>query len=126
MVLRATRPEMPRPYRVWAYPLPPIIFSVITHLDDVLSVALEDRSNRWRDSPPHSLGVLLYLLRRNAPATLLHEKRRLKKDRTFPVCRQNRESSAAAPRSKTASGIGERKLQDTFWSAAMLAALSWL
>jgi APA family basic amino acid/polyamine antiporter len=30
MVLRATRPEMPRPYRVWAYPLPPIIFSVIT------------------------------------------------------------------------------------------------
>jgi basic amino acid/polyamine antiporter, APA family len=30
MVLRATRPEIPRPYRVWAYPLPPIIFSVIT------------------------------------------------------------------------------------------------
>jgi len=30
MVLRVTRPEMPRPYRVWAYPLPPIIFSVIT------------------------------------------------------------------------------------------------
>jgi basic amino acid/polyamine antiporter, APA family len=30
IVLRATRPEMPRPYRVWAYPLPPIIFSVIT------------------------------------------------------------------------------------------------
>jgi APA family basic amino acid/polyamine antiporter len=30
MVLRATRPEMPRPYRVWAYPLPPIIFSIIT------------------------------------------------------------------------------------------------
>src|SRR5881628_850176 len=30
MVLRATRPEIARPYRVWAYPLPPIIFSVIT------------------------------------------------------------------------------------------------
>jgi APA family basic amino acid/polyamine antiporter len=30
MVLRATRPEIARPYRVWAYPLPPVIFSVIT------------------------------------------------------------------------------------------------
>jgi APA family basic amino acid/polyamine antiporter len=30
MVLRATRPKIARPYRVWAYPLPPIIFSVIT------------------------------------------------------------------------------------------------
>jgi APA family basic amino acid/polyamine antiporter len=30
MVLRATRPKIARPYRVWAYPLPPIIFAVIT------------------------------------------------------------------------------------------------
>jgi basic amino acid/polyamine antiporter, APA family len=30
MVLRATRPKIGRPYRVWAYPLPPIIFAVIT------------------------------------------------------------------------------------------------
>ena len=30
MVLRARRPQIARPYRVWAYPLPPIIFSVIT------------------------------------------------------------------------------------------------
>jgi len=30
MILRVTRPEITRPYRVWAYPLPPIIFSVIT------------------------------------------------------------------------------------------------
>jgi APA family basic amino acid/polyamine antiporter len=30
IVLRATRPEIARPYRVWAYPLPPIIFAVIT------------------------------------------------------------------------------------------------
>jgi len=30
MVLRARRPEIARPYRVWAYPLPPIIFAVIT------------------------------------------------------------------------------------------------
>ncbi len=30
IVLRTTRPEIHRPYRVWAYPLPPIIFAVIT------------------------------------------------------------------------------------------------
>jgi len=30
MVLRATRPKIPRPYRVWAYPAPPIIFAAIT------------------------------------------------------------------------------------------------
>jgi APA family basic amino acid/polyamine antiporter len=30
IVLRTTRPEIARPYRVWAYPLPPIIFAVIT------------------------------------------------------------------------------------------------
>jgi basic amino acid/polyamine antiporter, APA family len=30
VVLRFTRPQLPRPYRVWAYPLPPIIFSAIT------------------------------------------------------------------------------------------------
>jgi APA family basic amino acid/polyamine antiporter len=26
LVLRTTRPELPRPYRVWAYPLPPLLF----------------------------------------------------------------------------------------------------
>lgn len=30
IVLRIKRPELARPYRVWAYPLPPIIFSLIT------------------------------------------------------------------------------------------------
>jgi basic amino acid/polyamine antiporter, APA family len=30
IVLRMTRPELARPYCVWAYPLPPIIFTVIT------------------------------------------------------------------------------------------------
>src|SRR2546421_49551 len=30
IVLRKTRPEIARPYRVWGYPLPPIIFAVIT------------------------------------------------------------------------------------------------
>jgi basic amino acid/polyamine antiporter, APA family len=30
IVLRQTRPELPRPYPVWAYPLPPLIFAAIT------------------------------------------------------------------------------------------------
>jgi APA family basic amino acid/polyamine antiporter len=30
IVLRAARPRLSRPYRVWAYPLPPIIFAAIT------------------------------------------------------------------------------------------------
>jgi APA family basic amino acid/polyamine antiporter len=30
IVLRVTRPELARPYRVWAYPLPPIVFATIT------------------------------------------------------------------------------------------------
>jgi APA family basic amino acid/polyamine antiporter len=30
IVLRKRYPEIARPYRVWAYPLPPIIFAVIT------------------------------------------------------------------------------------------------
>jgi APA family basic amino acid/polyamine antiporter len=30
IVLRVKKPQLPRPYRVWAYPLPPIVFSLIT------------------------------------------------------------------------------------------------
>jgi APA family basic amino acid/polyamine antiporter len=30
MVLRRSRPQLPRPYRVWAYPLPPLLFCAIT------------------------------------------------------------------------------------------------
>jgi APA family basic amino acid/polyamine antiporter len=64
MVLRATRPEIARPYRVWAYPLPPIIFSVIT---------LWMMFYLLRSKPIESLaglvtavvGVLLYFFARN-------------------------------------------------------------
>ncbi|HUE41441.1 MAG TPA: amino acid permease, partial [Chthoniobacterales bacterium] len=30
VVLRATRPNISRPYRVWLYPMPPLIFAAIT------------------------------------------------------------------------------------------------
>jgi APA family basic amino acid/polyamine antiporter len=29
-VLRITNPQLPRPYRVWLFPIPPLIFSAIT------------------------------------------------------------------------------------------------
>jgi basic amino acid/polyamine antiporter, APA family len=66
MVLRVTRPEIARPYRVWAYPLPPIVFSVIT---------LWMMFYLLRSKPIESLaglvtavvGVLLYFCVRNRP-----------------------------------------------------------
>jgi APA family basic amino acid/polyamine antiporter len=30
IVLRFTRPEIARPYRVWLYPIPPVVFLIIT------------------------------------------------------------------------------------------------
>ena len=30
IVLRSTQPTLPRPYRVWAYPLPPLVFAAVT------------------------------------------------------------------------------------------------
>jgi APA family basic amino acid/polyamine antiporter len=30
IVLRSTQPALARPYRVWAYPLPPLVFTTIT------------------------------------------------------------------------------------------------
>jgi APA family basic amino acid/polyamine antiporter len=30
IVLRFTNPEITRPYRVWLYPIPPVVFSIIT------------------------------------------------------------------------------------------------
>jgi basic amino acid/polyamine antiporter, APA family len=30
IVSRLTKPQLPRPYRVWAYPVPPLVFSTVT------------------------------------------------------------------------------------------------
>jgi basic amino acid/polyamine antiporter, APA family len=64
MVLRATRPELARPYRVWAYPLPPIIFAVIT-------IWMMFYLLRWKTIESLAglatavVGVLLYFCARN-------------------------------------------------------------
>jgi APA family basic amino acid/polyamine antiporter len=39
-VLRRRRPEAPRPYRVWGYPLVPVVF-ILTALGFVLNTLLE-------------------------------------------------------------------------------------
>jgi basic amino acid/polyamine antiporter, APA family len=43
-VLRRTRPEMPRPYRTWGYPVVPILF-LLASLGMVLNALLTDPVN---------------------------------------------------------------------------------
>ena len=63
IVLRCTRPELPRPYRVWAYPLPPSPFSRHVALHDDLSLARAaaggtDRRGDHADRPVDLLRVV--------------------------------------------------------------------
>jgi APA family basic amino acid/polyamine antiporter len=66
MVLRATRSEIARPYRVWAYPLPPIIFALIT-------LWMMFYLLRWKTSESLAglatalVGLLLYFCARKRP-----------------------------------------------------------
>jgi len=53
MRLRATEPQLPRPYRTWGYPWTPLLF---------LTAALALTSNLWLDQPLRSsIGLLLIL-----------------------------------------------------------------
>ena len=66
VVLRLKRPKIARPYRIWAYPIPPIMFTVVT---------LWMMFYLLRSKPVESLaglvtalvGVLLYFCARNRP-----------------------------------------------------------
>ena len=60
VVLRITRPELARPYRVWAYPLPPIIFSAIT-LWMMFYLLRVHPFESLAGVATSALGVLLYL-----------------------------------------------------------------
>jgi basic amino acid/polyamine antiporter, APA family len=63
IVLRYTRPELPRPYRVWAYPLPPLLF---------LAMSLFMMGYLLREQPREALigvgimltGLLIYVVSR--------------------------------------------------------------
>ena len=69
MVLRVRQPELPRPYRVWAYPITPLIFLVITLF--MMIYAIQER-------PVESLlglatalvGLVIYYLVRPSQATV--------------------------------------------------------
>ena len=63
MVLRATRPEIARPYRVWAYPLPPIIFAIIT-LWMMFYLLLSKTTESLAGLATALLGLLLYFCAR--------------------------------------------------------------
>src|SRR5216110_522662 len=66
IVLRATRPEIARPYRVWAYPIPPIIFAVITLW--MMFYLLRWKTVESRAGLSTALvGLLLYFCARNRP-----------------------------------------------------------
>ena len=66
MVLRATRPKLARPYRVWAYPLPPIIFAVIT-LWMMFYLLLSKTIESLAGLATALVGVLLYFCARKRP-----------------------------------------------------------
>jgi basic amino acid/polyamine antiporter, APA family len=63
IVLRFTQPEITRPYRVWFYPLPPVLFSIIT-------IWMMFYLIRWHTAESFAglgtalLGLLLYLCAR--------------------------------------------------------------
>jgi APA family basic amino acid/polyamine antiporter len=59
ILLRTNRPEIPRPYRVRAYPLPPIIFSVIT-VWMMVYLLLSKTSESLAGLATALVGVLLY------------------------------------------------------------------
>jgi APA family basic amino acid/polyamine antiporter len=66
IVLRATRPEIARPYRVWAYPMPPIIFAVIT-LWMMFYLLRSKTVESLAGLATALVGLLLYFCARNRP-----------------------------------------------------------
>ena len=61
IVLRFTQPELPRPYRVWAYPLPPLLFLAMSLF--MMIYIVRERPARgadWRGD--HADRLLIYLV----------------------------------------------------------------
>jgi len=67
IVLRFTHPEIKRPYRVWLYPLPPVVFSIIT-------IWMMFYLLRWHTAESLAglgtalLGLLIYFCARRRPS----------------------------------------------------------
>ncbi len=61
IVLRFTQPDLPRPYRVWAYPLTPVIFLVVT-LFIMRQLILKTPYQSLAGLLTMAAGLLIYLL----------------------------------------------------------------
>jgi APA family basic amino acid/polyamine antiporter len=69
MVLRTTRPKITRPYRVWAYPVPPIIFAFIT-LWMIFYLLRSKTIESLAGVATALVGLLLYFCARRRPQRL--------------------------------------------------------
>ncbi len=61
IVLRYTKPQLPRPYRVWAYPLTPVVFLAIS-LFMMIYMVRERPAQSLSGAAIMSAGLLLYFL----------------------------------------------------------------
>ena len=68
MVLRWTRPDLPRPYKVWAYPLPPLVFCAIT-IWMMLYLLRSNPTESLAGLATMALGLLLYVFTRTKSST---------------------------------------------------------
>jgi APA family basic amino acid/polyamine antiporter len=61
IVLRFTRPDLPRPYRVWAYPLAPVVFLAIS-LFMMIYMVLERPAQSFAGFAMMAAGLVVYAL----------------------------------------------------------------
>jgi APA family basic amino acid/polyamine antiporter len=59
--LRKTRPDIPRPYKAWGYPVLPIIYCIIALLI-CLALFLYQRDQTWPGALIVLLGIPLYFI----------------------------------------------------------------
>ena len=70
IVLRFTHPEIRRPYRVWLYPIPPIVFSIIT-IWMIFYLLLSHTAEAVAGLATALLGLLLYFCARKRRSSSL-------------------------------------------------------
>lgn len=68
IVLRFTQPELPRPYRVWGYPLTPLVFLVVS-LFMMINLVLERPAQALAGTAMMLTGLLIFALSLRYPRT---------------------------------------------------------
>jgi APA family basic amino acid/polyamine antiporter len=69
IVFRFTNPEIRRPYRVWLYPVPPVVFSIIT-IWMMLYLLRSHTAESLAGLATALLGLVLYFCARKRPVRL--------------------------------------------------------